>query len=93
MRLFLHEWENSYAPNVQQFTTQQQNTGNNTSALALVLLILTLEGNIQISKEMVGNFWDILIFIRHFRPQISSESSKRGHTKRINPKFATESAF
>ena len=32
-------------------------------------------------------------FIRHSRSQILSETSKQGHTKRINPKFATESEF
>ena len=32
-------------------------------------------------------------FIRQFMSQISSDSSKQGHTKRINPKVATESEF
>ena len=32
-------------------------------------------------------------FICHFRSQISSDSSKQGHMKRINPKFTTETRF
>ena len=32
-------------------------------------------------------------FIRHFRSQISSESSEQGHTKRINPNSTSETRF
>ena len=43
------------------------------------------------SKEAVGNSWDILYI---FMSQMSSESSKQSlFTKRINPTFATESEF
>ena len=52
--------------------------------------VLTENGHVWvISKETVENSWDILYAIN--RSQMSSESSS--HTKRINPKFATESAF
>ena len=48
----------------------------------------TVVVNIQVDgRQFLG------YFIRQFRSHISPESSKHGHTKRINPKFATESKF
>ena len=44
-----------------------------------------------ISKEAVGNSWDILYAILGHK--LSSKSSKQGDTKRINPTFATENEF
>ena len=44
-----------------------------------------------ISKEAFGNSWDILF--ANLCHRYISESSQQGHTKQINPKFATESEF
>ena len=54
-----------------------------------VMYCLLLDNNIQGgSQKFLGHFKC------HFRSEIiSSESSKQGHTKQINPQFAAESEF
>ena len=56
--------------------------------------VLTVNGHVWVIYNIQGdgrNSWDILYAIN--RSQMSSESSKQSHTKRINPQFATESEF
>ena len=56
--------------------------------------VLTENGHVWVIYNIQGdgrNSWDILYAIN--RSQMSSESSKQSHTKRINPQFATESEF
>ena len=64
--------------------------GHDTGVSALSVVVCFLNEGVYFSHTTTpGTFYTLSFYMS----QISSESSEQGHTKRINPKFATESEF